>query len=380
MAANGVIGISAQIVESSNIGGKQKSTPDMSLLQRITGSFQNMRKDWKKMVGNKGTGLFYLLLGSSKIVQGVMGQVFQMFVALLELMMPIFIPTLVWIIENLAQLVQLVQNVVAGITETFKEVYSVAYEAIQTVISAGWPGVESLFGLGEPIDAQATVDKFYTDRIIGTPLDQSELNKWASLVSGGLILGGPIKTSDWDNEQPAGASYANIGGGGEGGVGLTQIGSGRNKPASGLSYLYANGDPVPPGGVIDSKLVEELIDSGDITVVDSKFNDDDDEKNEKSFFSWTDNIEPFGWKDITGWMEGDITGSISWDTIFTLMFGTYDNDKVSGEALIKEIIDQSVDGEDAAPVGKGAYPRANDVYKNKSAYEEQGFWSGDYDN
>ncbi len=373
MAANGVIGISAQIVESSNIGGKQKSTPDMSLLQRITGSFQNMRKDWKKMVGNKGTGLFYLLLGSSKIVQGVMGQVFQMFVALLELMMPIFIPTLVWIIENLAQLVQLVQNVVAGITETFKEVYSAAYEAIQTVISAGWPGVASLFGLGEPIDAQATVDKFYTDRIIGTPLDQSELNKWAGLVSGGLILGGPIKTSDWDLPRPVGEGYANIGGGGEESS-SSMVGS----PT--LSWVYEGGQPTPPDGVIDSELTEKLIDSGDITVVDSKFNDDDDEENEKTFFSWTDNIEPFGWKDITGWMEGDITGSISWDTIFTLMFGTYDNDKVSGEALIKEIIDQSVDGEDAAPVGKGAYPRANDVYKNKSAYEEQGFWSGDYDN
>jgi hypothetical protein len=371
MAANGVIGISAQIVESSDIGGKQKSTPDMSLLQRITGSFQNMRKDWKKMVGNKGTGLFYLLLGSSKIVQGVMGQVFQMFVALLELMMPIFIPTLVWIIENLAQLVQLVQNVVAGITETFKEVYSVAYEAIQTVISAGWPGVESLFGLGEPIDAQATVDKFYTDRIIGTPLDQSEMETWASLVSGGLILGGPIKTSDWDLPRPVGEGYANIGGGGEESS-SSMVGS----PA--LSWVYAGGVHTPPDGKIDSGTVEKLIDSGDITVVDSKFNDDDDEKNEKSFFSWTDNIEPFGWKDITGWMEGDITGNISWDTIFTLMLGTYDKNQISGEDLLKEVIDKSVDGEDAAQVGKGAYPRADDVRANKSAYEAQGFWSGDY--
>ena len=353
MAANGVIGISAQIVESSDIGGKQKSTPDMSLLQRITGSFQNMRKDWKKMVGNKGTGLFYLLLGSSKIVQGVMGQVFQMFVALLELMMPIFIPTLVWIIENLAQLVQLVQNVVAGITETFMEVFSVAYAAVQTVLSNGWPGVESLFGLGEPVDAQATVDKFFTDRIIGTPLDQPELNKWASLVSGGLILGGPIKTSDWDNEP----IYDN----GTDGAYQEEEFDDMQYVKPNLSYLYANGDPVPPGGKIDSATIEKLIASGDIIVTDSKFNADDDEKNEKNFFSWTDNIEPFGWKDITGWMEGDITGNISWDTIFTLMLGTYDKNQISGEDLLKEVIDQSVDGEDAAQVGKGAYPRAADV-------------------
>tara|TARA_R110000737_G_scaffold180556_1_gene204451 strand:- start:2386 stop:3495 length:1110 start_codon:yes stop_codon:yes gene_type:complete len=369
MAANGVIGISAQIVESSDIGGKQKSTPDMSLLQRITGSFQNMRKDWKKMVGNKGTGLFYLLLGSSKIVQGVMGQVFQMFVALLELMMPIFIPTLVWIIENLAQLVQLVQNVVAGITETFKEVYSVAYEAIQTVISAGWPGVESLFGLGQPVGVQAEVDAFYTDRLIGTPLSQDEIEQWARLRSGGLILGGPIKTSDWDNE-PKGTYLKEF-----------DIDEGFESEVNTdpeLSWVYAGGAPTPPGGVIDSGTVEKLIDSGDITVVDSKFNDDDDEENEKGFFSWTDNIEPFGWKDITGWMEGDITGNISWDTIFTLMLGTYDKNQISGEDLLKEVIDKSVDGEDAAQVGKGAYPRADDVRANKSAYEEQGFWSGDY--
>ena len=60
------------------------------------------------------------------------------------------------------------------------------------------------------------------------------------------------------------------------------------------------------------------------------------------------------------------------------MLGTYDKNQISGEDLLKEVIDQSVDGEDAAQVGKGAYPRAADVRANKSAYEEQGFWSGDY--
>ena len=175
MAASGVIAISAQIVESTDIGGKQNALPNMSLLQRITASFQNMKKDWKKLVGNKATGLFYALLASSKIVQGVVGQTFSMFTALLELMMPIFIPTLVWIIQNLANLVDTVQKVVKGITEGFKTVFSVAWEAVKTAIDATWGGVEWLFGLGEKIDVQDEVDKFYEDRLIGTPLDQDEL-------------------------------------------------------------------------------------------------------------------------------------------------------------------------------------------------------------
>ena len=78
MPANGVIGITAQILESADLGGKEKPTPDMSMLQRISQSFNNMRKDWKKMVGGKATGLFWVMLANSKIIQTVIGTTLTM--------------------------------------------------------------------------------------------------------------------------------------------------------------------------------------------------------------------------------------------------------------------------------------------------------------
>ena len=382
MVSSGVIGISAQIVESTDIGGKQNVTPDMTLQQRITTSFQNMRKDWKKLVGNKATGLFYMLLASSKIVQGVIGQTFRLFIGLLELMMPIFIPTLVWIIQNLARLVGIVQTVIDGITEKFKEVFEIAWAAVKTVVSAGWTGVEDLFGLGDKVDVQSEVDRFYKDRIIGTPLSQDELDSWARLSNGGLIQGGPIKPEHW-NEKPKGTYHK-----------AYDIDEGVEEVAVAtpqLSWLYANGERMPPGGQINSDLTDELIEGGDINVIDEKYDEEDGESFHDQFFSWTDNIEPFGWGDIVGWVEGSVSENITWEKIFLLFFGTYSKQTVSSEDILKEVIDKGTSGEDVTKDATGTisdlddgYPRASDVHENPFYWnqywtppteEEAGFWS-----
>lgn len=377
MAASGVIGISAQIVESTDIGGKQNALPNMSLLQRITASFQNMRKDWKKLVGNKATGLFYMLLASSKIVQGVIGQTFSMFVALLELMMPIFIPTLVWIIQNLANLVDTVQKVIAGITKGFKTVFAVAWEAVKTAIDSTWGGVEWLFGLGEKIDVQDEVDKFYMDRLIGTPMTQEELEEFGRKETGGLIIGGPIKPEDY-NEKPKGTYLKEFD--------IDEGFESEVDSAPELSWLYANGSTSPPGGKIDSDMTSDLIDSGDLRIVDQKYdNERDGESFQEQFFSWTDNIEPFGWMDITNWIGTETTEAITWENIFKLFLGTYSKNSVSSEDLIKGVIDKGVKGEADVSVSAGydpnVKPRAADVHDNPAYYEElwdgeQNYWMG----
>jgi len=365
MAASGVIAISAQIVESTDIGGKQKATPDMSLLQRITASFQNMRKDWKKLVGNKATGLFYALLASSKIVQGVVGQTFRMFVALLELMMPIFIPTLVWIIQNLANLVDTVKNVISGITESFKEVFSVAWEAVKTAIEATWGGVEWLFGLSEKVDVQDKVDKFYDDRIIGSPLTQKELERWGRQANGGLIQGGPIKPEDWNEEpKPSKGTYLKE----------DRIDEGYDDPANqGVSWLYADGESSPPGGKLDSDTTSDLIDSGDIRVIDTEYDDEDGESFHDQFFGWTDTIVPFGWEDITSWVGDGLTENVTWENIFMLFLGSYSKNAASSEDILMNVIDKGA--KDEASVSGGGYdhtkyPRAADVHDNPFYYEE----------
>ena len=373
MAASGVIAISAQIVESTDIGGKQNALPNMSLLQRITASFQNMKKDWKKLVGNKATGLFYALLASSKIVQGVVGQTFSMFTALLELMMPIFIPTLVWIIQNLANLVDTVQKVVKGITEGFKTVFSVAWEAVKTAIDATWGGVEWLFGLGEKIDVQDEVDKFYEDRLIGTPLDQDELEAFGRQKNGGLIIGGPIKPEDWnETPEPPKGTYLKE----------DVIDEGYDDPKDELSWLYADGASSPPGGKIDSDTTSDLIDSGDLRVIDTQYDDEDGESFHDEFFGWTDNIVPFGWSDITGWVEGEVSTTVTWENIFMLFLGTYSKNSASSEDIIKGVIDKGADDKDADVTGgydPDVKPRAADVHENPFYYgelwdDEQNYW------
>ena len=364
MAASGVIAISAQIVESTDIGGKQNALPNMSLLQRITASFQNMKKDWKKLVGNKATGLFYALLASSKIVQGVVGQTFSMFTALLELMMPIFIPTLVWIIQNLANLVDTVQKVVKGITEGFKTVFSVAWEAVKTAIDATWGGVEWLFGLGEKIDVQDEVDKFYEDRLIGIPLDQDELEAFGRQKNGGLIIGGPIKPEDWnETPEPPKGTYLKE----------DVIDEGYDDPKDELSWLYADGASSPPGGKIDSDTTSDLIDSGDLRVIDTQYDDEDGEGFHDQFFGWTDNIVPFGWSDITGWVEGEVKTTVTWENIFMLFLGTYSKNSASSEDIIKGVIDKGAEDKDADVTGgydPDVTPRAADVHNNPFYYEE----------
>ena len=364
MAASGVIAISAQIVESTDIGGKQNALPNMSLLQRITASFQNMKKDWNKLVGNKATGLFYALLASSKIVQGVVGQTFAMFTALLELMMPIFIPTLVWIIQNLANLVDTVQKVVKGITEGFKTVFSVAWEAVKTAIDATWGGVEWLFGLGEKIDVQDEVDKFYEDRLIGTPLDQDELEAFGRQKNGGLIIGGPIKPEDWnETPEPPKGTYLKE----------SVLDEGYDNPKDELSWLYADGASSPPGGKIDSDTTSDLIDSGDLRVIDTQYDDEDGESFHDQFFGWTDNIVPFGWSDITGWVEGEVKTTVTWENIFMLFLGTYSKNSASSEDIIKGVIDKGADDKDADVTGgydPDVTPRAADVHNNPFYYEE----------
>ena len=365
MAASGVIAISAQIVESTDIGGKQNALPDMSLLQRITASFQNMRKDWKKLVGNKATGLFYMLLASSKIVQGVIGQTFAMFTALLELMMPIFIPTLVWIIQNLANLVDTVQKVISGITEGFKEVFSVAWEAVKTAIEATWGGIEWLFGLSEKVDVQDKVDTFYKDRIIGTPLSQEELESWGRQKDGGLIQGGPIKPEDWNEKPPAPPKGTYLK--------ADLIDEGYDEPKDELSWLYADGASSPPGGKINSDATSDLIDSGDLRVIDTEYDDEDGESFHDQFFGWTDNIVPFGWEDITGWVEGSIETNVTWENIFMLFLGTYSKNSASSEDIIKNVIDKGAKDEASASGGgydHMKYPRAADVHENPFYYEE----------
>ena len=149
MPANGVIGITAQILESAELGGKEKPTPDMSMLQRISQSFNNMRKDWKKMVGGKATGLFWVMLANSKIIQTVIGTTLKLVVTLVDILFGyILLPVVKWIIEHLAKFIRLVQNIIETIGEEFNKVFGPVWEWIKEVAMSTFPGIASLLGIG----------------------------------------------------------------------------------------------------------------------------------------------------------------------------------------------------------------------------------------
>ena len=146
--------------------------------------------------------------------------------------------------------------------------------------------------------------------------------------------------------------------------------------------MYADGASSPPGGKIDSDTTSDLIDSGDLRVIDTQYDDEDGESFHDEFFGWTDNIVPFGWSDITGWVEGEVKTTVTWENIFMLFLGTYSKNSASSEDIIKGVIDKGADDKDADVTGgydPDVKPRAADVHENPFYYgelwdDEQNYW------
>ena len=353
MAGNGVIGITAQIMESSDLGGKQNPAPNMSLYQRMAVGLQNAKKSVKKLVGNNGTGLLWMLLASSSLLRGAISSTMKLLLFGLDLILINFFPVIAWVIDKLSGVIDAVYYIFDNVGTWFKYVFNKVWTWIREAAITGWNGVADALGWeGAKMDGQAELDKMYEEKVYNDPLTQEQFETWAADPSMGLVKGGPIAPSYWEgtkiqNWEPPGAAYANIGGGDS------------NEEGS-VSWIYEDGPPNPPGGSIDRAKVDRLVASGDIKLIDEELSEEDKDAAQTGFWSWTEDIEPFKWGDINTWiMEslGNITGiSITKDDITTLLWGDWTPESNDGEEIMENLINNSIEGEVPLPPEKTTNP------------------------
>jgi len=353
MVANGVIGITAQIVESKDIGGGEQETPNMSLFERITKAFKDIRGNMKKMVGKSGKGIFYLLLAQSKITQGVIGSAFKLFGALLDIFMGGIAPFIVWIVTHLGNIIKTVQRVIMFLTESFKQIFGTVWEWIRDVAITAWAalgGIPALLGLveGQEENADAEIEEFYKEKIVQGEMTKDDMETWAegkSRYGGGLVEGGTMTQEDWQNRAP-GEGRPNVGGGGEEGEGISDT------PEE-LSWVYRTGNTHPPGGPIDHAMVEANVGKGEgkINLIDEEFNEDDRAEEQDNWYSWTDNIESFGWDDVKAWFEENKKNyDMSPSRLVEIIFGTGEAG-TDGKDIVSRVLERAFGVEDA---GRGS--------------------------
>ena len=147
MAANGVIGITAQIMESSDLtGGKEQASPSMSIFQRIALGLRNIKKGFKSLVKNKSTGLLWLLLGSSQLARSLLNQVLKMVTFMLDILLASVLPVINWILVNISKLINVIDTMLENIGKWFKEIFENIWGWIRDHAVSLWPGVAEAFG------------------------------------------------------------------------------------------------------------------------------------------------------------------------------------------------------------------------------------------
>jgi len=366
MAANGVIGITAQIMESSDLtGGKEQASPSMSILQRIAMGLRNIKKGFKSLVKNKSTGLLWLLLGSSQIARSLLNQVLKMVTFMLDILLASVLPVINWILVNISKLINVIDTMLENIGKWFKEIFENIWGWIRDHAVSLWPGVAEAFGWeAESIN----VDKERDDLLIKLvpEITQEEVEDY---MTNNLVEGAPIDPSYWDTTAEVETPTKPLG------MFHGSTDAEAEKTAKGeLSWIYVNGSPVPYGGHID-EAITAATEAGDIKLIDDPLGQEDKDEIAESWFSWVDKIVPFGWDDILDWAKESAEDlRVTPEDMVRYLFGTWES--TSGKDAIETIIDKSISDEQTtiepsdAPVwpNPGGLPRS---YNPQSAVDMQ---------
>ena len=189
MAANGVIGITAQIMESSDLtGGKEQASPSMSIFQRISMGLRNIKKNFKSLVKNKSTGLLWLLLGSSQIARGLMTQVMKMLAFMIDLLLVWLLPVIQWILINVSKLINVIDNLLQNIEKWFKDIFTGIFGWLRDHAVSLWPGLAEAFGWeANSINVDDERDALLIKLVPEVSKEEVEAYMEENLVEGGTI-------------------------------------------------------------------------------------------------------------------------------------------------------------------------------------------------
>ena len=359
MAANGVIGITAQIMESSELtGGKQQASPSMSIFQRISMGLKNIKKGFKSLVKNKSTGLLFLLLGSSQIARSLLSQVAKMIGFMLDILLASVLPVIQWILTNLSKLIQVIDNLLQNLEKWFKEIFSNIWGWIRDHAVSLWPGVAEAFGWeAESMNVDAERDALLISLV--PEITEKELTTY---MEENLVEGGTIDPSYWNPDlEDTPTSPTSLG---------ETDAAGEKNSGDTLSWIYQGGASTPYGGYLGTVIQDETT-AGNIQLIDREINIDDKNSVAEKWFSWVDEIVPFGWNDILDWAKDSAESlNVTPEDLSRYLFGTWES--TSGEAAITRILDKTISGEATAPqLPKPSQPGGSLPQANNSPLDNQ---------
>jgi len=353
MAANGVIGITAQIMESSEItgtGAKKPSDPSMSIFQRISMGLKNIKKNFKALVKNKSTGLLFLLLSSSTIARSLLGQTMQMVAFMLDTLLKEALPVINWLLVNMAILIRVVDELLKDLTKWFKTIFSGIWGWVRDHAVSLWPGIAEAFGWeAESINVDAERDDLITRIFPELTLEELETHMTENLVEGGTI-----DPSYWN---PAPAYNNDL---------IDETGMiDEPKPA----WIYQDGASTPAGGYLNFAIEDETK-AGNIKIIDEEINADDRDAVATEWFSWVDDIVPFGWNNILEWAkEGAEDLNVTPEDLFRYFFGTWES--TTGEDVITNLLGATIVTESGTMLGPKVPPGYDEDQRKKKDIEAQ---------
>ena len=331
MASNGVIGITAQIMESSEItgtGAKKPTDPSMSIFQRISMGLKNIKKNFKSLVGNKSTGLLFLLLGSSQIARGLLGQVGKMIGFMLDILLATVLPVIQWILINVTKLINVIDNLLQDLGKWFKDIFSGLWTWVRDHAVSLWPGIAEAFGW----EAESINVDDERDALIMKVFPELTVAEVETHMETYLVEGGRIDPSYWNPDMMSNLARPDY-------QGDTDAAGEANERGK-LSWIYKGGASTPPGGYL-GKVIQDETDAGNIQLIDEKIDGEDKNAIAEDWFSWTDDIIPFGWGDILEWAKDSAENlNVTPEDLSRYLFGTWES--TTGEDAVNRIIDKAV--------------------------------------
>lgn len=356
MAANGVIGITAQIMESSEItGAKKPSDPSMSIFQRISMGLKNIKKNFKALVKNKSTGLLFLLLSSSTIARSLLGQTMKMVAFMLDMLLKELLPVINWLLVNLSIFIRVVDELLKDLTKWFKAIFSGIWGWVRDHAVSLWPGIAEAFGW----EAESINVDTERDDLIMKVFPELTLEEVEGYFEANLVEGGTIDPSYWNPAAPTETGYTAYEDYDD-----DFYGTG-TKPA----WIYQDGASTPAGGYLNFAIEDETK-AGNIKIIDEEINADDRDAVATEWFSWVDDIVPFGWDNILEWAkEGAEDVNVTPEDLFRYFFGTWES--TTGEDVITNLLDATVVTEGGTMLGPELPPDYHETQRKKKTIEAQ---------
>ena len=209
MVANGVISVTASIMESSDIGSSDNpEKPKESFFEKMKRWTAHIGKNWKGMVKKGATAGFYALLAGSKIMQGITKSMFGIVGSLIDILLAPLIPFISDGINWLADIVRAVGDFIKNMPEAFKKIWEPIWDYIYGVSRGAGDKILGIFEKkGAELNADGSSREGLVAKTIGSdkgPL-VSDTEKDAFLdgtaTDHAILIDEPITQEDIDEFQ-----------------------------------------------------------------------------------------------------------------------------------------------------------------------------------